>query len=215
MLQAIGCRSVWVGLVALTVALAAGALSGGCARSAPERNLFAIALTPAGAPRITVPRLGVVRVELANVSPPYSGRSFVYRLGQNRYDSDFYNQFVIAPSDQLTSVAVRYLQDSGQFKHVVSGAETPTPDLRLETSVTDLYGDYRVAKSPAAYVRVRFLLLRDTGTTAEVVGQWTFEMAQPLEKPDAQSLVAGWNRAYQKVLEQFVESVRKLPLAAQ
>ena len=86
-------------------------LSAGCvdlSRPALAKHYYLLdaAPKPADAPPA---HDGAIRVTGIEVSAPFSERSMVYRLDQERYESDFYNEYFVAPRAMITSQLVEWL----------------------------------------------------------------------------------------------------------
>jgi cholesterol transport system auxiliary component len=165
----------------------------------PAKESFGLT-TPEVAPAAGGGHEGVLRVERVRVAAPYDGRSFVYRLSDTRYETDYYNEFVAEPGRLLTGELVRSLGGAHVFTTVVDPAASADAKVRLETSVTELYGDYRDPAAPRAVVRARFLLLEERLESTGVIGEWNLEEREPLKSGDAAGLVEGWSRAWGKVV---------------
>ena len=61
-------------------------------------------LEPAAAAASTgTPKAESVRVGIVNVAAPYRGKTFIYRESDLRYESDYYDEFFIAPAIMLST----------------------------------------------------------------------------------------------------------------
>ena len=193
---------------AMFLVIVAAALTG-CAQSAPDKNTFAMMVKM---PAVEGHRVDAdLHVAPVNVLRPYSGRSFVYRVGENRFELDYYNQFVASPSDLLTGLVAQSLADHGLFRAVVMGNEGLAPTYHLETTITELAGDYRKASAPAGVIAARFIVVRDDADGSHIAGQWTFEESVPAKDHTPKALVDAWDQAMEKVLARLGEELAKLP----
>ena len=87
-------------LAALALAVA---LTGcGLTRPAPVKNTFL--LDPPLPPVVSAPKPGTLRIGAFNVSAPYRDRAFTYRTGDVKFESDFYNEFFVAPGATKNSL---------------------------------------------------------------------------------------------------------------
>ena len=133
-------------LLALSVTLAGCGLA---TRPATVKQTYMLAPQPpakASAPT----HQATLKVGSIGVGTAYRGRSFVYREEELRYESDFYNEFFVAPSAMFTADVGTWLAASGIFRDVLPTSANANGDFVLEGLVSELYGDYRDAARPAA-----------------------------------------------------------------
>ena len=85
-----------------------------CDNPAGQRN------RSAGAPLV---------VKRLDISPEFSGAGFVYRVDQNRFTQDYYNNYMTSPARMISDVMLEALVDSPQFapapKNTDSGRYLP------------------------------------------------------------------------------------------
>lgn len=203
---------------ALSLALAlAGALLGSCGmfnKPYPAKDMFAVHV-PDASPLPGAPSPEVLRVERIRIAPPFDGVAFVYRAGEHRFESDYYNQFVAGPDLLLTGETVRYLGQAHPFVTVLSPDDDADASLSLETLVTDLYGDFRNAPGGIAYIRARFMLVRPSQGRLNVIGDWTLEATERMDNSGPAPLAAAWGAAYGRILEQLTDLLASTPRAAE
>lgn len=180
-------------------------LVSGCIRlesSYPEKRYFLIDISRQEdvSPRATDE---VLRVVTFSVSPQYEGKDFVYRKGDVVYESDFYNEFLISPSDMFTEQIRQWVARSGLFGQVADLASYNEPTFFLGGTVTAMYGDFRNVSAPKAIMEIEFLLSRDVSDKGEVAFQKRYHTEIPLDRASAQALVKGWNEALRQILTDF------------
>ena len=88
------------------------------------------------------------------MAAPFRSKSLVYRQDELKYESDFYNEFFVAPGAMLTEGVSAYLSTAGVFKDVLPANANADGDFVLEGFVSELYGDNRIAGKPAAVVGI-------------------------------------------------------------
>ncbi|HZX31777.1 MAG TPA: ABC-type transport auxiliary lipoprotein family protein [Rhodocyclaceae bacterium] len=143
-----------------TIFLVAALLAAcGNTRPAVERQSFLIR-TERSAPMAVAPVAGVLRVARVVVAPPFDQRALVYRRGDVRYETDFYNQFAADPPDMLAEAVAGWLRQGGLFQRVVAPAGAAPADYRLDTSVSAFYVDFQ-ANPPSAVISLRWHLVRE------------------------------------------------------
>lgn len=196
---------------AAAVVLLATALPAACSglkTPYPARELFAITVPSSASGGGATAADGTLRVESVRIAPPFDQRSLAYRIGTERYEFDYYRQFVSDPSALLTGETVRYLSGTGRFGTVLDPGSTAQASHWLETSIESFYGDFRDPAHPTAVVRARFFLINVSQGASTVVGDWTAESTVPLATAAPEALPAALGRAYGDVLARLVETTR-------
>lgn len=185
------------------VVLASLLLGAGCSLTQPAPLKLAYLLDPPPARTqlvATRPPAAVLRVNRFAVAQPFDGRALVYRLGDTRYEADYYHEFLAFPATMLTESTLRHLAATGLFKAVVPMTSSLDSRLVLEASVVSLYGDFRAA-TPNAVIGIRFLMARDGG--GEILYDKLIERRIALNGRNAAALVTGYDTALGEVLREL------------
>lgn len=192
------------------IVAAAALASGGCSFSRPaaERQSYLLSV-PAGASASPAGKTHVLRVNRFVVAQPFDGKGLVYRSSANRYDADFYHQFLAFPATMLTENTSAWLAGRGLFAAVVPMGSALTSSHVLEASVPALYGDFRA--EAAAVLTMRFLLARDDSTGALLYDR-LLERRVPLAARTPEALVQGMDAALAQILVELETDLRKLGL---
>ncbi len=190
------------------------AFIGGCVnleRSYPDKHYFVLELGAAGQPAAQ-PGNGVLEVSEMRVSPRYADANFVYRLSETSYESDFYNQFLIAPSALVTEEVRRALGQSGIFEHVVSPSNQLPSNYTLQGYVHALYGDFRNAKAASAVVEIEFFLMKRASDPTAIALAKRYSKSVPLTGRSPEALVKGWDQALQAILTALIADLKSANL---
>jgi cholesterol transport system auxiliary component len=192
-------------LFLLGATLAALALAGcSLTRPAPVKRTFL--LEPAAPPAAATTKPATLRVGTFTVGEPYRDKGFVYRTSDLGYESDFYDEFFVAPGPMIAGATQRALASAKVFASVVPGAAAPEDgDFTIEGFVSELYADAR--RSPAdAVVGITFYVTRTRYPSAVV---WTKAYAQrvPLAGTSPEALAAAWNVALGNVLAELARDL--------
>src|SRR4029450_9461366 len=105
----------------------------GIEKSYPDKRYFVLEAT--ANPSSSNPT-GNETLEVSNIriSPRYADRSFVYRISEAGYETDFYNQFLTATDVMIGEEVGRGLGASQFFKYVVGSSNQLQPNYVLEGS---------------------------------------------------------------------------------
>ena len=191
-------------LIALT---AAGCLN--LNKSYPEKRLFVLDV---GTPQQETPSNSaiVLKINKFLVSPLFTGRAMVYRVADLQYESDFYDEWFIAPGALVTQQFHEWLSRTGRFRFVLLGTNHIEPTHRLQGSVAEFYGDYRLAESPKAIFGIE-LLFFDGLHEGQAIFRRTYHEEVPLADRSPDALAAGLTQAVRLVL---IDLERELEIVA-
>ncbi|KHE90461.1 MAG: hypothetical protein K8F52_13035 [Candidatus Scalindua rubra] len=145
----------------------------------------------------------VLTVRRFRVSPKYESKGLVYRLKEQNYEYDFYNELFISPSSMFTEEIRKWLAVSGLFKHVVDPSSLVDSPYILEGAITALYGDYRVSAAPKAVLEIQFFLLHEIESNSKIIFQSQYHKEEPLNGNTPDALVKSWNSALNQILTEF------------
>ena len=151
---------------------------------------------------------GVLLVSSLRVSPRYESRSFVYRRSESSYESDFYNQFLVAPGAQLTEEVRHALGQAQVAQYVVGASSQSEPTHVLEGTVDALYGDFRDLNSPKAVLEMEFFLSKESTTRAEIVTRKRYAKSIAVNGRTPEALVKGWNEGLSEILAALVADLK-------
>jgi ABC-type transport auxiliary lipoprotein component len=156
--------------------------------------------SPAGAKSISVAPF--------TAGPKAAGQMLLYRVGDTRYEHDFYNRLLAPPPQLLTGALRRHLSQAraGQVR------EPGTPlgsDLLVQPRLVELYADYRDELRPAATVAVVVVLIeRGTGGSREVFER-TYRRSVPMKAVSPAAAVDGWSEGLGQIFRDFTADLRR------
>jgi len=194
---------------ALTTALTALALLcaivSGCALPAvisqqrTERQYYM--LDPARtAPTIQANSKTILKVRPFTVSPGFETHELIYKIGEQRFESDYYNLLFMLPGPAMTLATRKWLDASGLFGHVVDSTSQAEETHNLEGNLVALYGDYSNPQAPKAVLEIQFFLLKETKGDYTVAFQKNYRQETPLEGGTPQNLADGLQKSLGAVL---------------
>jgi cholesterol transport system auxiliary component len=206
----------FVSRAALAVmALCALALAAGCSftRPAPVKSQYL--LTPKTPPVAAKPQPGTLRIGIVNVAGPFRDRNFVIKAGELRYETDYYDEFVVPPSAILAEQTSRALSRSRTFTHVAAPGAPVQADYVLDGFVSSLYADHTVQGRCKAVIAINYYLSQaDIGSG---VPFWSEDYRREVDcgGGDADAYVAALNTALSEILAKLATDLGavKLPPA--
>ncbi len=180
--------------------LIAGFLGGCLSRPSLARQNFTFSIpTPSPDPASAPGR--VLSIRRLAVAAPFESQSFVYRTGESSYEADPYAQFLVPPQESLAEPIRAYLRNAGIFAAVTEPGSGVSPNLSLEISVTQLYGDFRDPRAPASVVSIRFLFFDSTGLPTKILFEKEYCRRIPIKARTAAGAMAGWNEGLKQIME--------------
>jgi uncharacterized lipoprotein YmbA len=177
---------------------------GACAigKPIPQARTFVVdpptATAPAAARRPETLRLGQVRVAAA-----FAGNALIYRLDDVQYVSDPYAAFIAEPGAMLGNRMAEWLDRAGPFATVAQPGSARPAAFVLEATVTELYGDFRAGRGPAAVLAVQLALIDQAGTRPRLVHECTIARRVELAQASPDALVRGYGTALAEILAQL------------
>jgi cholesterol transport system auxiliary component len=197
-------------IAALALASLAGCVS--LERDYPEKHYYALSVERKAAARPTVPK-AILRVLACRVAPGFDKTPIVVRKSEHAYESRFYDEFFLPPSDMVTAATRDWLARSGLFEEVVTSGSLVDAPLVLETSVGAIYGDFREGGKPAAVLVFQALLLREGADGPRIVLDRTYRESAPLGEATASGIAAGLDVALAAALAALEADLAKADLA--
>jgi len=188
----------------------AATLASGCVsleRSYPEKRFYVLEVR---APEATdrAGQIEILQVSTLRISPRYQDRSFVYRISDSGFESDFYNQFIAAPAGLISEEIRKSLIGAQIFKYVISASNSQAPSYVLEGAVNGIYGDFRNLNAPAAIIDLEFFLISDLPTKPGILMQKRYVKSMPVSNRSPEALVKSWDLALEEILTALTADLR-------
>jgi uncharacterized lipoprotein YmbA len=137
-----------------------------------------------------------------SVTPPFDGRSLVYRTGDQRYEKDFYNVYATIPAEMIGNAERQWINKANIFSSTVGQSNSLFPYYYLQATVEEFYGDYR--KQPEAVVSVEFFLsATGNGKVNPLIGANRYTKRVALKDNTPEALVLGLQEALAQILNEY------------
>lgn len=143
-----------------------------------------------------------LKIGSVSVAPPYDGRSLVYRLGDQRFEKDFYNVYTTLPAEMISNAERQWINKSGIFSAAVGQSNSFFPYYTLQATVNEFYGDYRV--KPEAVVSIEFFLtVTNSGKGNPLIGSNRYSKRIALKDNTPAALVMGQQQALAEIFKEY------------
>jgi len=154
------------------------------------------------------PSQQILQIRKFASAPAYRGRGFVYRTGEQTWQSDYYRQFFTPPAAMITEQCRRWLQQAGIYSQINQGGYPP-PDHLLQGRIVALHGDYRPGRTPIAALELQLTLIDAGSTPSRTVLDRLYRRSLPLADRRPATLVNAWNDALTAILGEFEAQLRQ------
>ena len=199
---------------ALTPFFAVLALAGCSAISRPSPVRQTFLLDPPAPPAVAHSQPGTLRVGTINIAAPFRGKTFVYRVSDLRFDTDYYVEFLVPPATMLTEQTTRALDHAKPFARVAGPGAGAAADAEwvLDGFATALYADTREAAKPAAELDITYYLTPTAGSQETPV--WTREYRQHVPMRDATPVAdaEARNKAFGEIVSELARDLASAQL---
>lgn len=143
-----------------------------------------------------------LKIGSVSVAPPFDGRSLVYRLGDLRYEKDFYNIYSAIPAEMISNAERQWLNQANIFSLTVGQGNSFFPFYTLQTVINEFYGDYRVR--PEAVVSVEFILATsNAGIGNPIIGANRYSKRIALKDNTPEALALGQQQALAEIFKEY------------
>ncbi len=183
-----------VAVIAIAAALGACSLS----RLAPVKRTYL--LEPAPPPAASVQNPVSIRVGAVNVAAPYRGKAFVYRQDELKFESDYYDEFFVAPGAMLSEATARALASASAFRRVIPPGAADAGDYVLDGFVSEFYGDMRDAAKSVAVIAITYYVSPANAATPNVIWSREYRQRAPAADTSPEALARAWNVALSAIL---------------
>jgi len=172
-------------------------------RSYPDKRYFVIE-TRENAKRASTEGQQILLMPNLHISPRYADRSFVYRISEAGFESDFYNQFLSSPATMISEEVRKGLAASRLFKFVLGPSSSLPAHYVLEGSVNALYGDFRNGDRTGAFLEIEFFLHNEGPPNIGILMQKRYTKSVVLNEKSPDALVKGWSQALEGIVAMLI-----------
>lgn len=150
-----------------------------------------------------------LKIRNTRVSAPFEGKSFVYRLPDDQWENDFYNEWFTYPRDLITESCIDALDQSSRFASVTSEDSLIKADYYLEGTLIESYLDRRNPNKPQSVLKIRWVLIGHpsplkASNSSNGIWSKTYEERRSLPSNQLRDYVKSTAEGLKQILNQLV-----------
>lgn len=153
-----------------------------------------------------------IKVNGFEVAPPFADRALVYRVEDQRYESDFYNEFFVTPRAMVTSRVSEWLATRHIFSNALPTSSSIEAPYTIEGLVNAMYGDLRNSAEPSAVFTVQVYVMQAGAAEHRIVLERTYSHQVRVADAGAESVAKGLSLAFQQCLADLETDLRAADL---
>lgn len=153
-----------------------------------------------------------IKVNGFEVAPPFADRALVYRVEDQRYESDFYNEFFVAPRAMVTSRVSEWLASRHIFSSALPSSSSVEAPYTIEGLVNAMYGDLRNAAEPSAVFTMQVYVMQSGTAERRIVLERKYSHQVRVADTSAESVAKGLSLAFQQCLADLETDLRAADL---
>lgn len=182
----------------LVALLVAGGCSGVLTKPPPQKQRFKLAAQREGAPQLACDC--TVRIDRVRVARAFERKRFVYQVGTDAFEEDFYNGFYAPPGELVRQTTGTWLGESGLFARVIGSTDGSAADWLLQARIDKLYVDFREQEQPRAILEIEYSLLDARKRQPTPSFDKRFGHATRATSRSAEAIAAAWGESLEAVL---------------
>jgi hypothetical protein len=145
-----------------------------------------------------------VLVKEFSINTLFDSHSFVYRVDDNKYINDYYNEFVNYPAKVVSDKIAQALYGSIHFIPALN-VRPKYIKYRLSGEIIKLHGDFRKINKPEAIIEIRMILEQKKENSFQKIIDNRYSGLEPVFSTKPDQLIKGWNRGLSKITGKFIE----------
>ena len=152
--------------------------------------------------------VGNLRIGRVPADPLFERKAFVYRTGEDVYESDFYHEFYSPPGVLVRQIIGEWMNASKIFSAVLGAADSRQTNWVLEAQVDRLYVDLRKAGEPESVIEIEFSMVDSGSQNLNVVFHRVYFASSAVPNQKRESFVAGWREGLSTILTSLESDLR-------
>lgn len=163
-------------------------------------------------PVVAHPHPGTLRMGTVNVAAPFRGKTFVHRVSDLRFETDYYVEFLVAPVTMLTEETGRALNHAKPFVRVAGGGSTLDAAWTLDGFASALYADMREPGKPVAELDIAYYLTPTAEYEQTPVWNHQYHQRVPMRDASAAAYAEALNKAFAAIVAELARDLASAQL---
>ena len=189
----------WISLALLAAALLL--LTACLTQAHPQKNYFTLEVRPPET-RVDTAKRRTLLVGTVSAAAGYDNRGLVYRVGPDKFESDFYNEFLAPPARLLADQCAQYLDASSRRVRAVKTPGLALADYGLETYLETMHGDFTTGP-PQAVLAIRFTVNDMRRAPTRVLLDKTYRYTAPMAAKTPEAMVTALSGCLESILAEL------------
>ena len=181
--------------------------STGCMnRKAIVKDTFLMDAQRAGSPAQAASEK-ILAVLPFSIAPAFEGNGVVSRVAENRYKSDFYNEYFVSPAQMIADQTRNWMFQSGLFAQVLSPISSVQPTHVLEGHIRKMLLDIRDSSKPRAVLEMKFFLIERNKRESTIRFQKLYKITEPMAEQTPQGYISAQNICLMRILKMLEKDI--------
>ncbi len=149
------------------------------------------------------PKFQKLKINKFKISPEYEGKEFVYRKGLI-FETDFYNQFLISPSTNITEQIIQVFNKSGFSGILTNRVVVSDSNYILEGNINSVYVDFSKNK-PISILEIEIYLT--DSIKDETIFRKNYIQKKELKEKNTDQFVYSWNQSLTEISTEILKDI--------
>jgi ABC-type uncharacterized transport system auxiliary subunit len=181
----------------------------GCGKQAFDRQRYALIVQRPDMPS-PVRTQTMLEVRPFSIDAAFATRSLTYRRTENRFETEFYHEYLAGLGAMITDQTRRWLEDSGIFSAVFTSGSLLRPTCTLEGNIAAAYLDTSKQGSSVARLEIAFYLLqKDTSNPSLIFGK-RYTAEQPVDSSKIEAYMNAQHQCLTRILTDLENDLANL-----
>ena len=160
----------------------------------------------------TVKYDGILKIRQVRINPVFDHRSLVYRMKENKYKVDFYNEYLIDPSAMFAEQFRLWFSQSELFPRIAFYRGNSGACFFMDVLVEEFFYDFSQKDQSKAVLSMTFRL--DQTLQKKDIYYRNIKKEMPLKNGEVSSLIAAQSQLLQQILESLEADLRQVPVTS-